>query len=99
MTDFLTGDGKMREDLKKSLAGDDGDGGGKKGKKKKGKKGKDEDTGPAIIKIGASEVVQKFDEQYDDYNDSWVARDETDNYKQTHDAELVKQEVMPILEE
>jgi len=38
MTDFLTGDGKMREDLKKSLAGDDGDGGGKKGKKKKGKK-------------------------------------------------------------
>jgi len=28
-----------------------------------------------------------------------VNRDETDNYKQTHDVELTKQEVMPILEE
>lgn len=62
----------------------------KKEKKKKGKKSKDEDTGPQIIKIGASEVVQKFDEQYEDYNESWVNRDETDNYKQIHDVELAK---------
>lgn len=71
----------------------------KKEKKKKKKGGKDEDTGPEIIKIGASEVVQKFDEQYEDYGDAWVNRDETDNYKQTHDVELTKQEVMPVLEE
>ena len=55
--------------------------GEKKAKKKKGKKSKDDDGGVQIIKIGASEVVQKFDEQYDDYTESWVNRDETDNYK------------------
>lgn len=73
--------------------------GEKKAKKKKGKKSKDDDGGVQIIKIGASEVVQKFDEQYDDYTESWVNRDETDNYKQTHDIELAKLEVMPLLEE
>ena len=29
----------------------------------------------------------------------WVSRDETDNYKQQHDVELAKLEIMPILEE
>ena len=54
-----------------------------KGKKKKGKKGGGGDDGDApIIKIGTSEIVQKFDEHYDAYNDIWVTRDETDNYKQ-----------------
>ena len=67
------------------------DDGGKKGKKdakkekgkKKGKKGKgDGDGGDVpIIKIGTSEIVQKFDEHYDAYNETWVSRDETDNYK------------------
>ena len=68
------------------------EGGGKKGKKeakkekgkKKGKKGKGgggDDDGAPIIKIGTSEIVQKFDSQYDNYNDIWVSRDETDNYK------------------
>ena len=53
-----------------------------KGKKKKGKKGGGGDDGDApIIKIGTSEIVQKFDESYDAYNDVWVSRDETDNYK------------------
>ena len=52
----------------------DEEGGGKKGKgkkkeekgkKKKGKKGKGDDDGDeASVKIGPSEVVQKFDEQY-----------------------------------
>ena len=73
----------------------------KKEKKKKGKKGKggDDDGAPQIIKIGVSEVIQKFDEQYDDYNESWINRDETDNYKQQHDVEVAKAEVMPLLEE
>jgi CelD/BcsL family acetyltransferase involved in cellulose biosynthesis len=62
----------------------------KKEKKKKGKKKKDDDDGVAIIKIGASEVVQKFDEQYEDYTETWVNRDETENYKQTYDVELAK---------
>jgi len=60
---------------------------GKKGKKekkkeKKGKKGKgdDDDGDKQIAKIGPSEVVQKFDEFYDDYNKIWANRDETDNF-------------------
>ena len=55
----------------------------KEDKKKKGKKkkGGDDDGAAAIAKIGPTEVVRKFDEQYDDYNESWVNRDETDNYK------------------
>lgn len=89
----------------------DGDDGGKKGKKdakkekgkkgkgKKGKGGGGDDGDVAIIKIGTSEIVQKFDEHYDNYNDVWVNRDETDNYKQQHDVELAKVEIMPILEE
>jgi SpoVK/Ycf46/Vps4 family AAA+-type ATPase len=73
----------------------------KKGKKGKGKKGKGggDDEGAQVIKIGTSEIVQKFDEQYDDYNENWVNRDETENYKQQHDTELAKTEVMPLLEE
>jgi hypothetical protein len=98
------------EEEAKKAAEDEG--GGKKGKKEakkekgkkgKGKKGKGggggEDGDVAIIKIGTSEVVQKFDEHYDAYNDVWVQRDETDNYKQQHDVELAKHEIMPILEE
>ena len=76
--------------------------GGKKGKKKKeekkkkGKKGKKGKGGGGdgdenqIVKIGTSEIVQKFDEQYDDYNEAWNNRDETENYKQQHDTELAK---------
>jgi len=63
--------------------------GGKKGKKEakkeKGKKGKggggdDDEDGGAVAKIGPSEVVQKFDEFYLDYNGTWATRDETENY-------------------
>lgn len=63
---------------------------GKKGKKeakkaeKKGKKGKgdgdDDGDGKAVAKIGPSEVVQKFDEFYLDFNTTWATRDETDNH-------------------
>jgi hypothetical protein len=72
-----------------------------KGKKKKGKKGKggDDDGEGTTAKIGPSEIVQKFDEQYMAYNNDWVPLDETDNIKQEHDVNLAKQEVMPVLEE
>lgn len=70
---------------------DDDDGGGKKkkdkGKKekkkkgKKGKKGGDDDGAAAIVKLGPSEVVLRFEEIYDAYNDTWNDRDETENYK------------------
>lgn len=70
----------------------------KKEKKKKGKKGKkDDDDAAQIIKIGVSEVIQKFDEHYDDYNESWMNRDESENYKQQCDLEVAKTEVMPML--
>ena len=55
----------------------------KKGEKKKGKKGKkgkgDDDEKEKLIKIGPSEVIQKFDEFYGEYNQEWARRDENDN--------------------
>jgi hypothetical protein len=51
------------------------------------------------VKIGPSEVVQKFDEFYEDYNDVWANRDETENYQQHHDTELAKEEVLPMVQE
>ena len=51
--------------------------------KKKAKKAKKADKGgdekPAVMKIGPSEVVQKFDEFYEGYNKDWANRDERDN--------------------
>ena len=73
-----------------------GDGGKKKGKKG-GKKAKGDDDGAPAAQIYISEVIQKFDLFYDDYNEDWVTRDETDNYKQEHDVEMAKTEVMPVL--
>lgn len=52
-----------------------------KKKKEKKKKGKSKDDEPQIAKIGPTEVIQKFDEFYKTYNDTWVDRDETDNYE------------------
>lgn len=49
----------------------------KKGKSKKG--GGDDDDKKAIVKVGPSEVVQKFDEFFEDFNQVWAARDESDN--------------------
>ena len=53
----------------------------KKDKKKKGKGDDDEDEAPTSnVKIGNSEIIQKFDEQYGDYNHVWASRDETSNF-------------------
>ena len=49
-------------------------------KSKKGKKGDDDDDDKKqIVKIGPSEVVQKFDEFYEDFNNIWANRDESEN--------------------
>lgn len=69
---------------------------GKKGKKKK--KGAGEDDAEAIKRIGPTEVVQKFDEFYTEFNDVWASRDESENYKQEHDEGIAKMEVKPLLE-
>jgi len=47
------------------------------------------------LKIGPSEVVQKFDEFYEDYNGIWANRDESENYQQHYDVAMGKEEVMP----
>lgn len=83
------GAGKKKADKKK-------DAGKKKGK---GKKGKDDGEGPAALNIGPSEIVQRFDEQYEEFNEVWNQRDESENYRQEYDVELTKTEVLPILEE
>lgn len=50
-----------------------------KGKKKKKKGGDDDDGGSQTVKIGPSEIVRKFDEFYEDYQDVWANRDEEKN--------------------
>lgn len=45
--------------------------------------------------MGPSEVVQKFDEFYDNYNGVWANRDESDNRDQCFDPLMTKIEVMP----
>jgi len=60
-----------------------------KGKKEEPKKGKGKKNAAAgdddaddkqVVKIGPSEIVQKFDEFYEDYNGIWANKDESDNY-------------------
>ena len=62
----------------------------KKGKDKAGKKGKkgagdDDDGGDKLLKIGPTEVVQKFEEFYEDYSGDWASRDERENREQQYD--------------
>ena len=59
----------------------------KGGKGKKGKKGggDDDDGGEKLLKVGPTEVVQKFDGFYEDYSNEWANRDETDNKDQQYD--------------
>ena len=48
--------------------------------------------------MGPTEVVQKFEMQYEDYENVWAKRDETNNYDQMHDKEMLRDEVMPKVE-
>ena len=43
--------------------------------------------------------MQKFDDFYQDYNEVWANRDESENYLQQHDIEMAKEEVMPNVED
>jgi hypothetical protein len=88
---FNAEDAPTEEELARKAAEDE-DAKKNKGKKekkkeKKGKKGKggEEDTTSGMLKMGTTEVTRKFEEQYGQFSSDWVARDETDNYKQEHD--------------
>ena len=71
----------------------------KKGAKKKGKSKADKgDDAPKTLKIGPSEVVQRFDEFYEQYNKDWANRDEKDNKEQAYDRNMARDEVMPAVE-
>ena len=67
---------------------------GKKGKKKKG----DDDEKEDIKLVGPPEEVQIFGEFQDSFNNKWANKDETDNFEQDYDTELVKEEVMPDIQ-
>ena len=73
--------------------------GEKKKAKKKGKKGDKDDDKVQTVKIGPSEVVQKFDEFYEDYNNVWANKDEVENYLQHHENDMAKDTVRPTVEE
>jgi uncharacterized protein with gpF-like domain len=68
------------EDAKAKKAPKKKDAKKEKGKGKKKKKGGDDGgEGGKDVKIGPSEIVRKFDEFYDDYNEVWANRDEENN--------------------
>lgn len=80
------------EEEEKKAAEDDAKGkkkekkaGKDKGKKKKGAAGGEDEGGEKLLKIGPTEVVQKFDEFYEDYTGEWANRDERDNKEQQYD--------------
>lgn len=65
----------------------------------KKKKKKDGDEKPNIIMTGPSEIVQKYEEQFTLYKDTWYQKEETENYDQQYDEKMAKKEVMPQIEE
>ena len=95
------------EDPKKKDDDDEDDGPKKKGKKaaggKKAPKGKGKkkkgvgDDKAAVVKVGPTETVRHFETFYQNYNNTWATRDESENYKQEYDLDLAKQEMEPVL--
>lgn len=71
----------------------------KKGKKGKKKKDDGDEGGKDLYMVGPSEVVRKFDEFYDGYNDEWANAPEENNQDQVFDTEKAKKEIMPDIEE
>ena len=67
----------------------------KKPKKKKAKKGGKDKSDDAPVIIGPNELVRKFDVFYEDYNNKWGNRDETNNNEQKYDKAMAREEVMP----
>ena len=70
-------------------------------KDKKNPKGDDDDDEAVTsnVKIGNSEIIQKFDEQYEDYQHTWAFRDESTNFNQQMDYALTKDEMLPELKQ
>lgn len=87
------------EDAKNKAKKKDGKKDAKKDNKGKKKKGDDDEEKVQVVKVQITEVVQKFDGFYEDYNEVWANRDETENYEQKHDVPMAKEEVMPQVEE
>ena len=50
------------------------------------------------MKIGPSEVVGKFDQMYEQYNEEWASRDESNNKKQEYDRVMAREEILPQVE-
>ena len=48
--------------------------------KGKGKKGKEKAEKASVDEVGPTEVVQKFEMQYEDYENAWAKRDESNNH-------------------
>ena len=100
---------RVKEDEKDDGDGDDGEadepkGKGKKEEPKKGKgkkaaAGDDDDDDKQVVKIGPSEIVQKFDEFYEDYNNIWANKDESDNYQQHFDRHMAHDEMLPVVQD
>uniref|UniRef100_A0A7S3TEG7 Uncharacterized protein n=1 Tax=Strombidinopsis acuminata TaxID=141414 RepID=A0A7S3TEG7_9SPIT len=70
----------------------------KKKAKKKKKKKDDSEKGPAVAKFGPTEVIQRFDEQYDNFANVWADRSELNNFDQRFDDHMARNEVMPLVE-
>lgn len=62
--------GKKKKDAKKETKG------------KKGKKGKEKDEKKRnpVEEVGPTEIVKRFEMQYEDYEEIWAKRDESANY-------------------
>ena len=69
------------EDAKNKAKKKDGKKDAKKDNKGKKKKGDDDEEKVQVVKVQITEVVQKFDGFYEDYNEVWANRDETENYE------------------
>lgn len=69
--------GKKGKGAKKEAKKEKKEGKGKKGKGAKG----DGEAKQKVEQTGPTEVVLKFEMQYDDYANIWTKRDETDNHE------------------
>ena len=92
------GDKKKGKKGKKSGKKDKKDKKGKKGGKK-GKKGKGDDDDDDGLKMAESKFVPKVKDATNEYDTKWKTRDESLNFSQKHDIELIKEEKRKEVEE
>jgi len=75
----------------------EGDGKKDKGKKEKGKKGKGKDEDEAADAEPTSQFVPDIEQSVKDFVERWQDKDESGNFWQKYDPELVKEEVRPLV--